>query len=136
MATLISGSLTRKCWESKLVHVQYKGTEDKACARHEFYDNLNTILNPNDDYSIPDKSPLRSKITKATAYSVDLDIVGYRFTEKISNHHFVEMENALGQKFMLEKVTGYILLQTNCDGLRYKDKKLRKNLETLQTGEN
>ena len=104
-------------WRSKLLHVEYEGHSVRA--RHEYYLHLNH-LDPNQDenpfYSVPQNSPFRSKITKATAYIMDLPagmwLSMFRDAGKLLTHHYVEIETESGHRFTLEKDQECVLFQS------------------------
>ena len=132
MAEKFSGHLAGSEWQSKLLHVQYDGT--KVRARHEFYNNLNFLIGENDDYSMHEFSPLKSKITEAKAFSIDLDVPEFKFTKKATKHHFVVMKTESGHIFTLEKTTDCILLQSGriLDARHLRNGEKRKKLDTLR----
>ena len=101
-------------WQSKLLYVQYEGT--KVHARYEFFSDLSHVLNVNTGiFAAPTNSPLRSKITKVSAFKIDLPVkafVPFKATGQVLSHHIVEMEAKSGECFTLEKGKEYILLQS------------------------
>ena len=131
MASWFSRGVTGGVWQSKLVHVQYEGTEVRA--RYEFHSDLSHIV-VNDDnhnnnnnnnnnsnnnnnpsfYSIPFDSPFRSKITKVSAFVTDLPVKKWlpKEADKMMKHHYVELEAKSGDCITIEKLQDCILLQT------------------------
>ena len=101
-------------WQSKLLYVQYEGT--KVHARYEFFSDLSHVLNVNTGiFAAPTNSPLRSKITKVSAFKIDLPVkafVPFKATDQALSHHIVEMEAKSGEYFTLEKGRECILLQS------------------------
>ena len=92
-------------WQSKLVYVQYDGKT--VCARHELLVDLAHILNESTGiFSASSNSPLRSKITKASAFIIDLPLkilLPFKVTQKVCTHHFIELETKSGDFFTRER---------------------------------
>ena len=100
-------------WRNKLLHVEYVGKE--VCSRFEFFSRLGNLENDDGLFSVPQKSPLRSKIIQATIFVTDLAAKKWNpisAAKQILTHHFVEMKTASGHRFTLEKGQDCILLQS------------------------
>ena len=101
-------------WKSKLVHVEYEN--ESISARHEHFFNLDRLIKLDDGlYGVTETSPLKSKIIKVIAFSLDLELSklnSIKEAKQILKHHFIEAESEAGRRFTLEKGPECILLQS------------------------
>ena len=114
MAQKLPRNLRGENWKSKLVHVEYK--DNLVGNRYEFVSDLDALLKfDQGHYSVTGSSPLKSKIIKVTAFILDLTYSKWNSIKEAENllkHHVIEIQNASGDLFTLEKGPDCILIQS------------------------
>ena len=101
-------------WKSKLLYVQYEGTQVRA--RYEFFSDLSHVHKEHIGiFSVDKRSPLLSEIAQASAFTIDLPVktfLPFKTTSKAFTHHIIELIAKSGEYFSLEKGQACILLQS------------------------